>query len=94
MTNGKYFLSIDNGTQSVRAMVFDGEGQLIAKSKVEIEPYFSTQKGWAEQHAKLFLGLLMPGLPRSMAAVIYPQGSYCSCFGYHPACNSGTHGKG
>ena len=41
MKNEQYFLSIDNGTQSVRAMVFDGEGQLIAKSKVEIEPYFS-----------------------------------------------------
>ena len=36
--NGKYFLSIDNGTQSVRAIVFDGKGQLIAKSKIEIEP--------------------------------------------------------
>ena len=45
----KYFLSIDNGTQSVRAIVFDMNGQLIAKSKVEIEPYFSSQKGWAEQ---------------------------------------------
>ena len=54
MKNSKYFLSIDNGTQSVRAMVFDGEGQLIAKSKVEIEPYFSNQKGWAEQHADYF----------------------------------------
>ena len=50
----KYFLSIDNGTQSVRAIVFDMNGQLIAKSKVEIEPYFSTQKGWAEQHANYF----------------------------------------
>ena len=49
-----YFLSIDNGTQSVRAIVFDGKGQLIAKSKVEIEPYFSSQKGWAEQHADYF----------------------------------------
>ena len=54
MKNEKYFLSIDNGTQSVRAMVFDGEGRLIAKSKVEIEPYFSSQKGWAEQHANYF----------------------------------------
>jgi sugar (pentulose or hexulose) kinase len=52
--NGKYFLSIDNGTQSVRAMVFDGQGQLIAKSKIEIEPYFSNQKGWAEQNTQHF----------------------------------------
>ena len=50
----KYFLSIDNGTQSVRAIVFDGQGQLIAKSKIEIEPYFSDHKGWAEQHADYF----------------------------------------
>ena len=50
----QYFLSIDNGTQSVRAIVFDGNGQLIAKSKIDIEPYFSNQKGWAEQHADYF----------------------------------------
>ena len=50
----QYFLSIDNGTQSVRAIVFDGQGQLIAKSKIDIEPYFSNQKGWAEQHADYF----------------------------------------
>ena len=54
MDNQQYFLSIDNGTQSVRAMVFDGQGQLIAKSKVDIEPYFSDQPGWAEQHADYF----------------------------------------
>ncbi len=52
--NRKYFLSIDNGTQSVRAMVFDGQGQIIAKSKIDIEPYFSNQKGWAEQNAEYF----------------------------------------
>ena len=50
----QYFLSIDNGTQSVRAIIFDGNGQLIAKSKIDIEPYFSDQKGWAEQHADYF----------------------------------------
>ena len=44
MKNEKYFLSIDNGTQSVRAMVFDGEGQLIAKSKVEIDKEIFTLK--------------------------------------------------
>jgi sugar (pentulose or hexulose) kinase len=50
----EYLLSIDNGTQSVRAIVFDRDGQLVAKSKVEIEPYFSTEPGWAEQHADYF----------------------------------------
>ena len=75
----KYFLSIDNGTQSVRAIVFDGQGQLIAKSKIEIEPYFSDQKGWAEQNADYFWNSLCkacqelwPQLPipkKSIAAV-------------------------
>ena len=46
MSNNKnYVLAIDNGTQSVRALVFDLEGQLVAKSKVEIEPYFSDATG-------------------------------------------------
>jgi sugar (pentulose or hexulose) kinase len=44
-----YILSIDHGTQSVRAMVFDLQGNLISKAKVAIEPYISPQPGWAEQ---------------------------------------------
>ena len=54
MNKSTYFLTIDNGTQSVRAMVFDQVGTLVAKSKVDIEPYFSTQPGWAEQEADYF----------------------------------------
>jgi sugar (pentulose or hexulose) kinase len=76
MDNQQYFLSIDNGTQSVRAMVFDGQGQLIAKSKVDIEPYFSEQPGWAEQHADYFwtalcdaCQALWPQLPVSKDAI-------------------------
>lgn len=49
-----YVLAIDNGTQSVRALVIDLNGQIVAKSKVEIEPYFSEQPGWAEQHVAYF----------------------------------------
>lgn len=50
----QYFLAIDNGTQSVRAMVFDQNGELIAKSKVDIEPYVSPAPGLAEQDADYF----------------------------------------
>ena len=46
-----YFLAIDNGTQSVRALIFDQFGTEIAKARVPIEPYFSTQASFAEQHA-------------------------------------------
>jgi sugar (pentulose or hexulose) kinase len=49
-----FLLAIDNGTQSVRAMVFDSRGEEVAKSKVEIEPYVSPQPGWAEQDADYF----------------------------------------
>ena len=47
-------LAIDNGTQSVRALLFDLQGNLVAKSRVCIEPYFSKQPGWAEQHPAYF----------------------------------------
>ncbi|MDF1822147.1 MAG: FGGY-family carbohydrate kinase [Alcanivoracaceae bacterium] len=47
-------LAIDQGTQSVRAMLFDVHGELVAKSQVHIEPYFSRQPGWAEQECDYF----------------------------------------
>jgi sugar (pentulose or hexulose) kinase len=50
----QYLLAIDNGTQSVRAIVFDQDGRLVAKSKIDIEPYASPQAGWAEQSAEYF----------------------------------------
>ena len=52
--NKRYILAIDNGTQSVRALLFDLEGELIGKGKVEIEPYFSAQPGWAEQDPEYY----------------------------------------
>ena len=47
-------LAIDNGTQSVRALVFDPRGNLLAKEQVQIEPYYSTAPGLAEQDPQLF----------------------------------------
>jgi sugar (pentulose or hexulose) kinase len=47
-------LAIDYGTQSVRALVFDLQGNLVAKSRVPIQAYFSDQPGWAEQHPQYF----------------------------------------
>ncbi|HEY74353.1 MAG TPA: carbohydrate kinase, partial [Thermoflexia bacterium] len=49
-----HVLAIDCGTQSVRALVFDLRGNLIHKVRVPIEPYFSEQPGWAEQHPTYF----------------------------------------
>ncbi|MBE9537966.1 MAG: FGGY-family carbohydrate kinase [Proteobacteria bacterium] len=52
--NPQYLLAIDNGTQSLRAMVFDQDGELVAKSKVDIEPYVSPAPGLAVQDAQYF----------------------------------------
>ncbi len=63
-----HVLAIDCGTQSVRALLFDLAGELVAGHKVEIEPYVSPQPGWAEQDPELYwrsLGEACRGLWRS-----------------------------
>jgi len=47
-------LAIDNGTQSIRALIFDLDGNLIAKKQVPIQPYYSANPGWAEQDPNVF----------------------------------------
>jgi len=47
-------LSIDVGTQSVRAMLFDLSGNLVHRVRVPIEPYTSRRPGWAEQDPDYF----------------------------------------
>lgn len=49
MTKRDLLLSIDNGTQSLKALVFDAGGNLIAREQVRFTPYFSDRPGWAEQ---------------------------------------------
>jgi sugar (pentulose or hexulose) kinase len=44
-------LTVDCGTQSLRAMLFSRTGMLLDKAKVPYEPYFSPRPGWAEQDA-------------------------------------------
>ncbi len=70
-------LAIDNGTQSVRALIFDLRGNLVALSRVPIEPYFSTAPGLAEQRPEVFWDAiclacqqlwLMPGVRKDAIA--------------------------
>lgn len=51
---GEQILAIDNGTQSVRALIFDLQGNLIAKKRIPIQPYYSKKPGWAEQDPDVF----------------------------------------
>jgi sugar (pentulose or hexulose) kinase len=44
-----HILAIDNGTQSVRAMIVDLCGNLVSKVKRPLVPYQSPEPGWAEQ---------------------------------------------
>jgi sugar (pentulose or hexulose) kinase len=54
MQSKDLILAIDNGTQSLKALVFDPQGQLQAKEAVTFDPYFSEQPAWAEQHPTVF----------------------------------------
>ena len=49
-----YILTIDCGTQSVRAILFNKEGKLVAKAQEHFIPYYSNYPGWAEQDPDVF----------------------------------------
>jgi len=42
-------LSIDAGTQSIRAALIDTDGNILHIVKTPIQPYYSEHPGWAEQ---------------------------------------------
>jgi sugar (pentulose or hexulose) kinase len=72
-----HVLAIDAGTQSVRALVVDPRGNLVAKARVPTEPYVSVQPGWAEQDPEVWWAavcracrdvLAMPGVRQDALA--------------------------
>ena len=58
MAEKDLILAIDNGTQSLKAIVFNGRGDQIAKEQVGFDPYYSPQPGWAEQDPEVFWNTL------------------------------------
>ena len=52
--NQTYLLAIDNGTQSVRALLFDLHGNLVDKAQVTITTYQSSEPGWMENDPEAF----------------------------------------
>ncbi|MFH1629597.1 MAG: FGGY-family carbohydrate kinase [Pseudomonadota bacterium] len=61
MKDKDLILAIDNGTQSLKALIFDLEGRLLFKEKVTFRPYFSKHPGWAEQDPIVFWQSLCAG---------------------------------
>ena len=59
MANKDLILAIDNGTQSLKALIFDAAGQLLAKEAVAFVPYYSAQPAWAEQDPEVFWKVLV-----------------------------------
>ncbi len=49
-----HILAIDLGTQSVRAVVFNTSGNIVAIERTPIRPYYSKRPGEAEQEADYF----------------------------------------
>ncbi len=54
MTDKDLLLAIDNGTQSLKALVFDAAGNLLGRRQEFFEPYVSPRPGWAEQDPEVF----------------------------------------
>ena len=56
--DGELILSIDAGTQSMRAALVDPTGTIHHLIKTPIEPYFSERPGWAEQRPDYYWEML------------------------------------
>ena len=54
MKQSPLILAIDNGTQSVRALLFDLHGNLVEKVRIPLPAYISTEPGMSEQDPQVF----------------------------------------
>ena len=68
-------LAIDNGTQSVRALLFDLEGNLLCKARVPLVPYVSPQPGWAEQDPEVYWAAVCQACRALLSESPVPAGS-------------------
>jgi len=50
----KFVYVIDNGTQSIRGMLFDKRGNMRAKEKISFTPYECVNPGWAEKDPEFY----------------------------------------
>lgn len=71
---GDVLMSVDCGTQSVRAALFDVAGAELAVTRVPIVPYFCAAPGFAEQHADYFWSKLCEATGRLLAGAGQQRG--------------------
>lgn len=55
----EYVLAIDCGTQSLRAVIISGSGEIAAIKKLAYEPYVSPNPGQAEQDPQVYLNTMV-----------------------------------
>ncbi|MDP2371848.1 FGGY-family carbohydrate kinase [Rhodoferax sp.] len=72
-TTKPYILAIDNGTQSVRALLFDLQGHLVDKAQVMINSYQSPQPGWVENDPETFWQALCQACQQLWANTSVPK---------------------
>ncbi len=53
-----YVLAIDCGTQSLRAIIFNQKGALVAKEKMTFDPYLTAKPGYVEQDSTMFYDIM------------------------------------
>ncbi len=66
MKSKELILSIDAGTQSIRAALVDTSGNILDIVKTPIPPYFSEHPGWAEQQPDYYWDVLCKTTARLM----------------------------
>jgi sugar (pentulose or hexulose) kinase len=70
-----HVLAIDCGTQSLRALVVDPRGEIVAKVRIPFEPYVSAHPGWAEQDPEVWWRALGEACRRVLADPAVPHGA-------------------
>lgn len=58
MIDNPLILTFDCGTQSIRALLVDTKGTIVAKEQIPFVPYYSLQPGYAEQKPSVYVDTL------------------------------------
>ncbi len=74
----RLILTIDCGTQSTRVILFDSEGNIVEKAKIEYEPYFQIKAGYAEQDPLIFWESIIKGCQKIFASNAQIKDKICS----------------